>query len=114
MPKTYFYHKSTCTSCRKGKAILDRKGINYQAVEIFKNPLSRAELESLIPHNGIDGLLSKRSKAFKELGLENLMLTKDEVLVLMLTHPTMIKRPITKHGKQILIGFKQDLFEELE
>tara|TARA_Y100000590_G_scaffold298144_1_gene336081 strand:- start:997 stop:1128 length:132 start_codon:yes stop_codon:yes gene_type:complete len=43
-----------------------------------------------------------------------LTLSEDALLELMLKHPTLIKRPITKQGKNLLIGFKQELFEELE
>jgi arsenate reductase (glutaredoxin) len=58
-------------------------------------------------------VLSKRSKAYKDLGLDECDVSDEELLGLMIEHPTLLRRPIVVRDGQVVIGFNRARIEEL-
>lgn len=63
----------------------------------------------LTPHDA----LSKRSRAYKELGLAGRTVSDDELLDLMIAEPTLLRRPLVISEKGSALGFNRDRLEEL-
>ena len=95
----------TCTTCRKGVALLDDHNIDYEYREYKKNPLSLSELQDLMQKLNVPAntLLRKRDKAYKENGLTG---TEDDstLLALFVEHPTLMQRPIFVNGSKAVVG----------
>jgi arsenate reductase len=49
-------------------------------------------------------LMRKREKEYKELGLKDQSLTRDELIAAMVEHPRLIERPIAISGKHAVLG----------
>jgi arsenate reductase len=68
--------------------------------------LSQAELRSLAER--LDGdppdALIRRDKQYKELGLDADGLAIDEVVAILLEHPSLLQRPILDDGTAVMIG----------
>jgi arsenate reductase (glutaredoxin) len=58
-------------------------------------------------------VLSKRSKAYRELGLADRDVSEDELLDLMASNPTLLRRPIVVKDGEAVIGFKANEIESL-
>lgn len=63
----------------------------------------------LTPHDA----LSKRSRAYKELGLAGRTVSDDELLDLMIAEPTLLRRPLVIAEKGSVLGFDRNRLEEL-
>jgi arsenate reductase len=63
----------------------------------------------LTPHDA----LSKRSRAYKDLGLAGRTVSDDELLDLMIAEPTLLRRPLVIGGKGSALGFDRKRLEEL-
>lgn len=63
----------------------------------------------LTPHDA----LSKRSRAYKELGLAERTVSDDELLDLMIAEPTLLRRPLVIGEKGSTVGFNRGRMEEL-
>lgn len=94
--------------------MLDGKKIDYRYREYRDEPLSVAELRSLMRKLGstpVD-LLRRNDRAFRELGL-----TGDEpasrLLSLMAKHPTLLQRPIAVAGRKAVVGRPPEKLLEL-
>ena len=66
------YEKPTCTTCKKTMELLKERGVDWDDVQYFIEPLSAAKIAELLDKMGIPPreLLRKRATAYKELGLE--------------------------------------------
>ena len=95
----------TCTTCRKGVALLDDHNIEYEYREYKRNPLSLKELQELMSKLKVPAntLLRKRDKAYKE---NNLTGTEDDstLLALFVDFPTLLQRPIFVNGDRAVVG----------
>lgn len=99
------YEKPTCTTCRKTVKLLKEKGIEFEDVNYFIDPLSAAKIAELLDKMGITPreLLRKKEQTYKDLGLKDSDHSDLELIELMAQHPELIERPIAeKGGKAVL------------
>jgi arsenate reductase (glutaredoxin) len=95
--------------------LLADHGIEFERRDYFKEPFSVDELRPLFDEIGMTPteLLSKRSKAYKDLGLAERDVTDDELIQLIPDNPTLIRRPIVVKNGEAVVGFSQAKIEEL-
>jgi arsenate reductase (glutaredoxin) len=95
--------------------LLAEKGQDFERRDYFKDPFTEAELRELFTSVGLSPaeVLSKRSTVYKELGLADRSVSEDELLTLMVEHPTLIRRPIVVKDGQAVIGFNKGKIEGL-
>lgn len=99
------YEKPTCTTCKKTVALLEQRGIPFEDVNYFIEPLSAAKIAELLDKAGIEprDLLRKRSKPYKQLGLATSDHSDLELIELMAADPELIERPIAERGGRAVL-----------
>jgi arsenate reductase len=102
--KAVLWMKSSCSTCRNAKAKLAELGLEVMVRDYFKQPLTAAELETLLPKDPAS-MLGTKSPKYKELGLKDRRLTREEAILLMVLDNNLLKRPILVHAKGVVIGF---------
>ncbi|MFB1051191.1 arsenate reductase family protein [Paraliobacillus sp. JSM ZJ581] len=111
-----FYAYPKCGTCQKAKKWLDKNNIAYEQIHIVENPPTKEELKKLIQLSGlpIKRFFNTSGKKYRELDLKNKLpeATDEEKLNWLASDGMLIKRPITTDGKQVTIGFKEELFEQ--
>ncbi|EXJ22889.1 Arsenate reductase [Alkalibacterium sp. AK22] len=100
----------SCTSCRKAKAWLEEYDIPYTEKNMTHEPLELNEIRSIMrmTEEGTEDIISKRSKAFKELDIDLDDLSMLELFELIRENPTLIRRPILLDDKRLQIGYNED------
>lgn len=100
------YHNPRCSKSRATLALLREKGIEPRIVEYLKTPPSREELEAILARLGMQprDLMRKKEKIYKELGLDDPDLSRDQLIDAMLENPILIERPIVVFGDKAAIG----------
>jgi arsenate reductase-like glutaredoxin family protein len=73
--------------------------------ELFKQPLTAAEIEELLGLRAVSDVLSTRSPTYRELGLDRAQPSDAELLRQMEVEPRLLRRPLLRLGDQLLIGF---------
>jgi len=75
-------------------------------VEYLKMPPTAAELDAVLQMLGMEPreLMRKREAEYKELGLDNESLTRDQLIAAMIEHPKLIERPIAVSGNRAVMG----------
>jgi arsenate reductase len=106
-----FYHKASCGSCKKAKAYLDKRGIDYEPIDIIQTPPSRELLEKAMDPQNAKASLNARSGAFRKRELGGRELTPPEALALMAADPNLIRRPFFVDGDRVYQGFEPAKFE---
>jgi len=112
--KLVSYTYPSCTSCRKTKAWLLEKGVNYEERHLFKNPPSVNELMDIIKktNNGLEEILSTRSQLYKNLDINIEDLKVSELLELLSKEPRLLKRPILTDGNNLVVGYNKPALEQ--
>jgi Spx/MgsR family transcriptional regulator len=95
--------------------LLAEHDVEYERRDYFKNEFTIDELRALLDEIGMkpSEILSRRSRAYKDLGLENRDLTEEELLMLIPENPTLLRRPIIVKEGRAVIGFNKDRIESL-
>jgi arsenate reductase (glutaredoxin) len=95
--------------------LLAEQGVEFERRDYFKDEFTVEELRTLLDEIGMkpSDVLSKRSKAYKDLGLADRDVTEDELLALMPQNQTLLRRPIIVNEGKAVVGYKKDEIESL-
>lgn len=106
-----------CTTCQKAKKWLDDKGVSYELRDIKENNPSETELREWYKNSGLPlkKFFNTSGLLYKSMELKNKLpeMTDDEQIKLLSTDGMLVKRPILVDGKKVLVGFKENDYEEL-
>ena len=113
--KIKIYQKPTCTKCRTTIGILKDRGVDFDSVNYYENPLTPVELRKLIDKLGIEprDLLRKDEKIYRDLDLAHRQISDDELISVMVENPDLIQRPIVVKGDKAVLGRPPETVEDL-
>lgn len=114
MSEIYFYGLPNCSTCQKALRRLEYHRVPPAKLRNIKEePLSREEIEKLAEMlGGAENLFSRRSVKYRELGLSGKTLSEDEMLDLMASEYTFLKRPILAANGKAIAGFFEKEYDE--
>lgn len=109
------YQKPTCTTCREVYKTLKERGVDFEAVDYYINPIPRTKLKELLRKMKISAaeLLRTKEPIYKELGLFKKQLSDDQILDLMAQHPDLIHRPIVEKGNRAILARPAERIKEI-
>ena len=106
-----------CTTCKKAKAWLDSKGLDFEVSDIKDDNPTYEELREW---HRLSGLPLKRffntsGLLYKSMELKDKLpdMTEEEQLRLLSTDGMLVKRPILIDGDRVLTGFREKEWEEV-
>lgn len=105
------YGIKNCDKIQKTKKWLSEEEIEFEFFDLNEVPLRREELEEFVYRVGIDTLVNKRSRTWRDLGLKDKELSDDELFEELLENQTMIKRPVMISGEAMIVGYDEDAFD---
>lgn len=96
------YEKPSCTTCRGLAMLLRERGIEFELVNYFVEPLSEAQLRALLKKAE---LRPRDVVRIKEDGARELPLDDDEVtLKALVERPDLLQRPIVERGDRAVLA----------
>lgn len=100
------YQKPTCTTCRKLHALLLNKGIDFQEVNYFFDPLSKEKIEDLLFKLKMtpQELMRKKEPLYRDLGIDKKNYTNEYLVDVLVNHPELIERPIVERGAKAVVA----------
>lgn len=106
------YGIPNCDTVKKARTYLDGRGIAYTFHDYKKAGVDAAHLKRWIKEVGWETLLNKAGTTFKKLAdADKADIDEDKAIALMLANPSMIKRPVVEGGKNLLVGFKPEVYD---
>ena len=106
--KVQFLHKPNCTTCRKARSFMERRGFQLYFRDLAKDKLSSGELEKLIGNRDHTDFLNTRNELYRENEMKNNPPSRKEAIRLMAKEPNLIRRPVILAGGRIVVGFDED------
>ena len=104
------YLSPSCTSCRKARVWFNSYGVPFEEHNILTQPMTADDLKAILAktENGTEDIISTRSKVFQKLNIDVDELTMNQLINLILEHPSLLRRPIIVDEKRMQIGFNED------
>lgn len=96
-----------CNSVRKAFSWLKDNGIEYEFIDLKKEPLTEDELKELEYKVGLDVLVNKRGMTYRKLGLKDKNLDDTALFQELHKNQMMIKRPVLIKDEAVLVGFDE-------
>lgn len=99
-------HNPRCSKSREALDLLQQKAPAVEVVEYLKTPLTADELTTLLGMLAIPArqLLRNKEEEYKQLGLDNMALSEQQLIAAMAQHPKLIERPVIIKGNKAVIG----------
>ena len=104
------YTSPSCLSCRKVKKYFKENHIEFVEKNILNTKLQREDIFKMLvrSENGVDDIISTRSKIFKEQKICIDDMNLNELVDFVVEHPTVLKRPIILADDEIQVGYNVD------
>jgi len=106
--KVIFMQKPTCTTCRKAKKFMERRGFQLYFRDLAKDRLSSTELEKLIGKRNYTEFLNPRNELFRRKKMKDNPPSRREAIRLMAKEPNLIRRPVVVAGGRVVVGFDEN------
>ena len=100
------YHNPRCSKSRQALQLLRKRGIEPEIVEYLKTPPSADEMETVLAKLGLEprALMRTKEAAYREAGMADEVLSRRQLIDLMVANPVVIERPIVVSGARAALG----------
>ena len=106
--KAHFLHKPNCSTCRKAKSFMEKRGFQLYFRDLAKERLSASELEKLIGKRDYKDFLNSRNETYREENMKQEPPTRKQAIQMMAKEPNLIKRPVILAGGRVVLGFDEN------
>ena len=106
MSEALFYHNPKCSKSRKALEIIGTHNINTKIILYLTDKITKSMLKEILDSSGLSirDIIRSNEREYRENNLDNLNLTKDELLDLILKHPKLLQRPVFVFNNKAIIG----------
>jgi arsenate reductase (glutaredoxin) len=111
--KIQFLHKPNCTTCRKAKALLEKKKADLDLRDLGKDRLTAAELDTLIGKQDHRKFLNTRNELYRARKMSVNPPSREEALQLMAAEPNLIRRPVVIRGSEMVLGYDEEALKRI-
>jgi len=110
------YQYPKCGTCRKAIKWLDKNGVAYRSIDIVEMPPSKTKLKKIWKASGlpIAKMFNTSGQSYRQGGFKAKLATMSEAQALdaLAADGKLIKRPLVDGGSFVLVGFKEEVYEE--
>lgn len=107
----YLIGIKNCNKIRDTKTWLSSNKVDFEFIDLKKEPLTESELRELEFKVGLDVLINRKGTTYRNLGLKDKDLSEDELFQVLLKNQNMMKRPILTNEEAVLVGYDEEAFE---
>ncbi|HLP43413.1 MAG TPA: ArsC/Spx/MgsR family protein [Fibrobacteria bacterium] len=103
------FGRRDCADSRKAERWFKERRIPFQFIDLKQKGFSPRELEAVSRPIGMDNLVDRDSKRFKEKGLA--FMSPSRVEKVLLDDPLLAKTPVVRNGPKATLGFQPTVWE---
>ena len=110
---TKIYGITQCNTVKKARQWLNENNITAEYIDFKKIPPSAKDIEFWLSQIPKEKLINRKGTTWRKLTdseQQEAFSSEATAINLMLTHPSIIKRPVLVHKNQVMIGFDPLLY----
>ncbi|RTR33328.1 ArsC family reductase [Shewanella atlantica] len=97
-----------CDTVKKARKWIEANDLNIPFHDFRVDGLTKDQVAAWAAYLGWEKLFNKRSTSYRNLSDEDKSnIDETKAIELMLTHPTLIKRPVLVTNHKVMVGFKE-------
>ena len=109
------YGISNCDTIKKARKWLDANGVSYTFHDFRKNGIESGLVDGFLDQIEPDILINKRGLSWRKLSEKQKQLDNRKTIIkLLVSTPTLIKRPVLDINGSYTIGFSEELYKKLD
>ena len=114
MAEVKVYGIANCDTVKKTLQWLKAHHIEIEFIDYKKEGITKQKLLTWIKQTGWQQLLNKKSTTWRNLSIaeQEKITTEAAAVQTMLKNNSIIKRPVTEHSNQIIVGFDEAIFSK--
>ena len=97
-----------CKRTRAAERFFKERKIRVQMIDLAEQNLSPGEFDAVKNHVGLEAMIDASSKEYKRLGLQHLSFDLEQKLR---EHPLLLMTPVVRHGSEVTVGAKPDVWK---
>lgn len=100
------YHNPRCSKSRQTLELLEQQGVTPAIVKYLETPPDVETLKALLDMLGLEPrqLMRQKETEYKEQGLDNPELSRDQLIQAMVDTPKLMERPLVVNNGKAAIG----------
>ncbi len=110
------YQYPNCSTCRKAVKLLNEQGVQYESIDITKQPPTKKELNIMLAsYSGdIRKLFNTSGLQYRELNMKEKLpnMSNDEAINLLAGNGKLIKRPFLIKGTRGIVAFNESVWND--
>ncbi len=107
------YGIKTCGSVKKAIKFFKNRGIEFEFIDLKKEPVGCEKIEEWIKKVGVDTLLNKKGTKYRTLKLKELNLDDEAKKEWLCKENLLIKRPVIELDEKVIVGFDEEKYKEI-
>lgn len=101
-----------CSDTRKAQRFFAERRVRVHFMDLGQRAASRGELQRFVQKFGMDALIDRESKRFKDLGLGAAHLSEQRWMEKLVDEPLLVRTPLVRSGNRLTIGYAPDTWME--
>ncbi|OGO86921.1 MAG: arsenate reductase [Chromatiales bacterium RIFOXYA1_FULL_46_5] len=111
---TSIYGIKNCDTIKKARKYLEQHQLPHQYIDYRQDGISAELLAEFMQQLEWQELLNTKGTTYRALpDADKQDMTADKAVLLMLTQPAMIKRPVLEHNGKFYLGFSEQQYQTL-
>ena len=86
---------------------MEENSVEYEFINFKKTPVSEAFIRDVVHQLSLDAVLNSKGATYRKLGLKQMDLKEEELLLWLVKEQGMIKRPLIENKGRFWIGFDE-------
>lgn len=103
-----------CDTMQKAFKYLKAHDISYEFHNYRTEGITKKTIEKWLKKVPLDVLLNKKSSTYKALQPNQIPQNEEDTIALMLSNPTVMKRPVLEVGTKVIVGFDEAIYQKLK
>lgn len=101
-----------CADTRKAERFFKERRIDIHMVDLDQRPASKGELRRFAQKFGVDALIDRESKRFRNKGLHQAHYSEKRWLEILEEEPGILRTPLVRYENRLTVGHDEDAWRE--
>lgn len=92
------------SATRKAQRFFKERRVPFHFVDLKVRPPSPGELRRWVQRFGVDGVLDRSSRSYRDQGLSYVAASDEDWIARLIRDPTVLRLPLARCGKELAVG----------